>query len=81
MSIYTKKGDKGKTSLINGKMLSKSSEIFEILGTVDELNAFLGMVRARKRTKVGKILGKTQNDLFFLGSIIAGVKSKEIWGL
>jgi cob(I)alamin adenosyltransferase len=44
--VYTKTGDKGQTGLITGERLSKSSLIFEVLGTLDEFNASLGKVVA-----------------------------------
>ena len=45
MKIYTKKGDKGQTSLIGGTRVPKSSMRIESYGTVDELNSYLGLVR------------------------------------
>lgn len=41
--VYTKKGDNGTTTLYSGQRISKSNIIFEILGTLDELNANLGI--------------------------------------
>ena len=46
MKFYTKKGDKGKTSLIGGKRVPKNSARLESYGTIDELNSFLGMIRS-----------------------------------
>lgn len=43
--IYTKTGDKGKTSLIGGIRKNKDDEIFFLLGDIDELNSYLGLVR------------------------------------
>jgi len=45
MKIYTRKGDDGKTSLIGGTRVSKSSLRIDAYGTVDELNSFIGWVR------------------------------------
>ena len=42
--IYTKGGDKGKTSLVGGSRVSKSNDIIDAIGNVDELNALLGIV-------------------------------------
>lgn len=42
--IYTKTGDKGKTSLIGGTKVSKSNARIEAYGTVDELNSYIGLV-------------------------------------
>lgn len=86
MAIYTRTGDKGKTSLFNGQRVSKSDVRVETYGTVDELNCVIGMVVAevsfpRKREsripdQVGndslkKELIKIQNDLFSIGSALA----------
>ncbi len=45
MKIYTKTGDKGQTSLIGGTRVPKYHERIEAYGTVDELNAFIGLLR------------------------------------
>jgi len=52
MKIYTKTGDKGQSSLYNGTRLPKTSEYFDALGDLDELNSHLAMVRALWRTFV-----------------------------
>lgn len=44
--LYTKTGDRGQTALLTGQRLSKASLVFEILGTLDEFNASLGLVVA-----------------------------------
>jgi len=45
MKIYTKTGDKGTSALFTGDRLDKNDHIFECLGSLDELNAHLGLVR------------------------------------
>ena len=45
MKIYTKTGDKGQSSLFTGERLDKNDHIFECLGSIDELNATIGLVR------------------------------------
>ena len=45
MKVYTKKGDKGQTSLIGGTRVPKSSLRIEAYGTVDELNSYIGLIR------------------------------------
>ncbi|MCL4386780.1 ATP:cob(I)alamin adenosyltransferase, partial [Patescibacteria group bacterium] len=55
MSIYTKFGDKGKTSLYGGKTVSKSDIRVTAYGEIDELNSFLGIVIAEiKDNKIKK---------------------------
>jgi len=45
MKIYTKTGDQGQTGLYSGRRLSKAHPRVEAYGTVDELNAFVGLLR------------------------------------
>jgi cob(I)alamin adenosyltransferase len=72
MKIYTKTGDNGDTSLFGGKRIPKSSLRIDACGTVDELNAQLGVVRALKlHSEVDKIVEQLQNQLFHLGADIA----------
>ena len=46
MKIYTKTGDKGMTSLLGGTRVAKHHLLIECYGTVDELNSYIGMIRA-----------------------------------
>ena len=46
MKIYTKTGDKGETSLYGGTRVSKAAARVESYGTLDELNAFIGLAKA-----------------------------------
>ena len=72
MKIYTKKGDKGMTSLFGGMKLSKADIRIEAYGTVDELNSFIGVLIAEiDDEKVGKDLLRVQKRLFDLGAILA----------
>ena len=72
MKIYTKTGDSGDTSLFGGKRVPKSSLRIDAYGTVDELNAQLGVVRAlRPPSEVDNVLEKIQNQLFLLGADLA----------
>lgn len=66
--IYTRKGDEGYTSLGNGT-LSKDDALVEVVGTVDELNAAIGLVLAFpiKDEGIIKCLTRVQNELFDLG--------------
>lgn len=65
--IYTKGGDKGKTSLGNGQRVLKSSPRIEAIGQVDEVNAFIGLC-AHEPSSVCNLLKKIQMDLFDLGA-------------
>lgn len=67
--IYTKSGDKGKTSLGNGKRVSKCSTRIEAIGAIDEVNCFLGLsVLKISDEGVRQLLLRIQNDLFDLGA-------------
>ncbi len=79
MSVYTKFGDKGKTSLYGGKTVSKASLRVNTYGTLDELNSFLGVVSAGLKDKViQKSIIRIQNDLFEIGATLASLsKNKE----
>jgi cob(I)alamin adenosyltransferase len=76
MKIYTKSGDKGKTSLASGKRVSKSDELVSLYGICDGLNSQIGV--AISFLKEGSILKEplllTQNILFELGSELAGFR-------
>lgn len=64
MKIYTKTGDKGETSLFNGLKVKKSHKIIEALGTIDELNAWMGLLK----------LTDIQKDLMAISAQVAGFK-------
>lgn len=74
--IYTRRGDAGETSLAGGQRLAKDSPRIESYGTVDELNACLGLAAASSReyaalAPLPAILLRVQHELFNLGSILA----------
>lgn len=72
MRIYTKTGDKGETSLFNGKRVPKHHECIEGYGTVDELNSSLGLALSFiKNKEIQKIVTAIQEALFRLGSDLA----------
>ena len=78
MKIYTKTGDDGETGLFGGARVSKASARVEAYGTVDELNAVLGMARASGADEeLDLLLGAIQSDLFTLGAELATVPGKE----
>jgi cob(I)alamin adenosyltransferase len=79
MKIYTKTGDKGKTSLIGGTRVPKNHIRIEAYGTVDELNSYIGLLRDQDIDKHSIIiLEEIQDRLFTIGSCLAAdpVKSK-----
>ncbi len=79
MKIYTKTGDKGKTSLIGGSRVSKDHIRIEAFGTIDELNANIGLINSQNtEEKLTIILTKIQNDLFTIGTMLATPSKKEL---
>lgn len=72
MSITTKTGDKGKTSLYQGRRVSKDNLRVESYGGVDELCSYLGLAKSFLKSKKEKdIVEFIQKDLFIIGSEIA----------
>ena len=70
--IYTRAGDQGKTGLVDGSRVSKADPRVAAYGDVDEVNAYLGLVRARKPdADIDAILEHIQRDLFALGARLA----------
>ena len=70
MKIYTKTGDNGTTSLYDCSRVSKSSLLINLLGDIDELNSFIGIIDS------SFLLKDIQIWLFDLGTIIANPKKK-----
>lgn len=68
--IYTKKGDKGETGTFNGR-ISKSDQLAVTLGTIDELNSWIGICGTNKE------LHKIQTNLMTINSILAGSKAQK----
>ncbi|WP_417885727.1 cob(I)yrinic acid a,c-diamide adenosyltransferase [Zunongwangia sp.] len=72
MKIYTKTGDEGTTSLLGGTRVPKNHVRIETYGTVDELNAQIGLVRDQKVDKITKAhLLEIQHKLFTIGAELA----------
>lgn len=72
MKIYTKTGDKGKTSLIGGTKVPKHHIRVEAYGTVDELNVYIGLVADQDiEPELTAFLRDLQNTLFVIGSHLA----------
>jgi cob(I)alamin adenosyltransferase len=72
MKIYTKTGDKGKTSLFTGRRVSKHHLRIESYGTVDELNSYIGLIKDHAPEGEDlSLLHRIQDRLFTIGSILA----------
>ncbi len=70
--IYTKKGDKGETSLIGGQRVPKNHDRIEAYGTLDELNSFIGLFRdSVSDEKIQNDLLQIQHHIFVAESILA----------
>ena len=82
--IYTRGGDGGESSLVDGSRLPKDAPVFEAIGAVDEVGTAIGMARNMTRNnasgKIDEMLARIQNDLFDLGADLAtpfdGAKSE-----
>jgi len=83
--LYTKKGDDGKTELFSAKgrpasgwvcdqRFSKSSVIAEALGSIDELDSFLGLIKSRVENK--DEINQIQENLFIIQAQVAGADKK-----
>lgn len=74
MNIYTRTGDEGDTSLFGGRRVSKADLRIEAYGTVDELNAFVAVVRDQEvNSKRAHFLIQIQERLFTIGALLATV--------
>jgi cob(I)alamin adenosyltransferase len=73
MKIYTRTGDRGETTLLGGERVRKSDARVEAFGTVDELNACIGMAIALESDGLldAERMRSIQNDLFTIGARLA----------
>jgi cob(I)alamin adenosyltransferase len=72
MRIYTKTGDDGFTGLLGSGRVSKDALRVEVYGTVDELNASLGVARAHGLdARADRLAAQLQDELFVVGSALA----------
>lgn len=72
MKIYTKTGDAGTTGILGSHRLRKDDARIEAYGTVDELNAVLGLVRTHAlKASDDALAARLQDDLFTLGAALA----------
>lgn len=81
MALFTGKGDDGKTKTFGcDQRISKSSDVAEALGSLDEINSFLGLVKVKSVETQFEILGNTfadivnevQQNLFIIQAELAG---------
>ena len=70
--VYTKTGDAGETSLVDGSRVNKNNPRVAAYGDVDELNSLLGLARVGlEDQQLDEALGKIQNELFIVGADLA----------
>lgn len=84
MKIYTKTGDRGETGTFGGRM-SKADVVAEALGSIDELNSWIGVCRKQlpaspSLPSLDKYLKQVQHNLFVIGTIVAGSKKYKFSG-
>jgi cob(I)alamin adenosyltransferase len=88
--VYTRTGDQGDTALVGGARVPKDSPRIEAYGTVDELNAIVGIVRTLNEERLAEgehhrrldeVLRVLQNELFDLGSELATPPDAEYEGM
>jgi cob(I)alamin adenosyltransferase len=76
--IYTRTGDDGTTGLIGGKRVSKEAPVIEAGGSLDEVNAILGVVRSHPLPDhVERVLQTIQETLFTIGAELATPEEAE----
>ena len=72
MKIYTKFGDSGETALYGGTRVGKDAPRIEAIGTVDELNAYIGYAQTLiNDTDLSELMAQIQNHLFAVGADLA----------
>jgi len=82
VKIYTKTGDAGDTSLFGGTRVPKDDPRIAAYGTVDELNAFIGLARATwTSSQLDEQLGRIQSDLFDVGAHLASPGTSRFAGV
>ncbi len=88
--VYTRTGDQGETGLVGGRRVPKDSPRIEAYGTIDELNAIVGLARTfneerladgEHHRRLDEILRRIQNELFDVGSELATPPDAEYEGM
>ncbi len=73
--LYTRKGDRGTTRTFGcDQRISKSSAIAEALGSLDEINSFLGVLKVKSSLSFAEIIHNVQQKLFIIQAEVAGAK-------
>ncbi len=72
--IYTRTGDSGETSLLSGQRVKKSHQRIQALGSIDELNAILGVIRSQSDIHSASLIKNIQEHLFSIGAEISSPK-------
>ena len=72
--LFTKKGDKGKSSTIDKKEIAKSSLVFVVVGTFDELNSWLGLAKLSISKSDKVLVERIQQNILNFSAIVAGYK-------
>lgn len=81
INVSTKAGDSGMSGLIDGVRLPKSSQIFVVLGDIDELNTWIGyslVMLSQKLPEQSAALRHAQKNLYLLSALIAKADSKKV---
>jgi len=79
MKIYTKTGDSGQSSLLGGQRVSKSDPRLEAYGTLDELNAWIGVLKEQPGMASYRLgLTRIQEALFVMGSHLAAENGEQV---
>lgn len=78
MSIYTKKGDYGKTSLLDTKHVSKSDDRIHLVGSIDELTSHLGIIKASHPKKdIREKIEQIQSNLYLIMASVADQHNRQ----
>jgi len=79
--LYTKQGDKGQTTLVDGSKIAKCSPQVSCYGDIDELNSFIGFARTiaqeLNQSLIVNQLAQIQNDLFDIGAELASPPTQD----
>lgn len=76
MKEYPSSGDSGKSKLLDGRVGTKDTEVFDAIGSLDELNCFLGWCAAADNKLLDQEIAQVQNDLFSIGVHLARGKGQ-----